>query len=491
MVLISVLVLFLPACRSGGSAPASAGAWVEHRDPRGFSVRHPGDWKIEVGEGGSVGVRDPRSGGAVLVQPFFLKQRARALDWMAEAPARLTASFPASRMLRAGQVRKRPDEAAASLAYTAVSGPGRANLLCSIFGRSGMLYAIAAPESEFAALKPTLLRILASFRYTDASQASAGGAASLEYVRFNDPKEGAFSVDVPRGWTATGGLYRFAPVDTRASLLVESPDGKIRIGAGDHELPTFTVPNPMLTATGFTEGRWYSPGYGVNMLVQSYIKGSDFAAAYVQRKFSSTCGAVHITERRDRPDLDARLGSIYSQFGGMQVKLTTGEAAFTCGQGPKPRRGYYFAGTQMTAGYGTGIWNVQYLHGYLADDDSVELAGAVLARMVASSQVNPQWAAMQSNIAGKTSEIVTRTNAEISHMIEQSYWQRQRVQDNVSRQWSNTMLGLTDVADPVTGETWKVSSGHNYYWRMQGTDAVVGTETYERPDTDFSPLKEW
>jgi hypothetical protein len=491
MVLAGVLALSLTACRSGGGAQPGASAWVEHRDPRGFRVQHPGNWKIETGEGGMVIVRDPSGGGMVLVQPFFMKERARAMDWLGGTPQRLARPFPASRVLRTAQIRRRPDEAAASLAYRDAAGTGRANLLCSIFGRSGMLYAVAAPESRFAALKPALVRILLSFRYTEASNPAVGGAVSPGYVTFQDPKEGAFTVDVPRGWTATGGLYRFAPVDTRASLRVESPDGKIRIGAGDHELPTFTVPNPMLTATGFTEGRWYSPGYGVNMLVRSYMKGSEFAAAYVQRNFSSTCGTMQITERRDRPDLDARLGSIYSQFGQMQVKLTTGEVAFTCGQGARLRRGYYFAGTEMTSGYGTGLWNVKYLHGYLADDDAVELAGAVLARMVASSRVNPQWAAMQSNIAGQTSEIVTRTNAEISRMLQESYWHRQRVQDNVSRQWSNTILGLTDVADPQTGETWKASSGHNYYWRKQATDAVVGTNTYERPDTDFSPLKEW
>jgi len=464
---------------------------VEHDDPNGFSLRHPAGWKVEPGEGGLVVVRDPRGAGRVLVQPFFLRERTRALAWVAQSPTRLADSLPASRTLHTAQTRKRPDEAVAALAYASANGPGRANLLCSISGKSGMLYAIAAPESELAALKPTLLRVLSSFRYTEAPQPALSGAAPPEYVTFQDPKEGAFTLEVPRGWVATGGLYRFAPVDTRPSLLVESPDGKVRISSGDRELPTFTVPTPMLTATGFTEGSWYSPSYGVNMLVRAYMKGSDFAASYVRRKFASTCGAVRITERRGRPDLDARLASIYSQFGDIQASLATGEVAFTCGRGLKARRGYYFAGTQLTSAYGTGVWNVQYLHGFLADDDAVEMASAALARMVASSRLNPQWAAMQSNIAGQTSEIVTRTNAEISRVIAESYWKRQRVNEKVSRQWSNTILGLTDVVDPETGETWKVSSGHNYYWRKQAADAVAGTDSYERPDTDFSSLKQW
>ncbi len=490
MAFAGLLALALTRCGKPGGTAGTSGVWGQHQDASGFSLQLPHGWRVTAGEGGLVTAVDPAGTAQVIIQPFFLKQRATALDWLGQAPQRFHQALPGARILRASQVRKRPDEAAAALAYNANQRPGRASLLCSIADRSGMLYGIAAPESEFAALRPTLLRILSSFRYTGAT-ATAAGAAALEYGVFQDPKEGAFTLEVPRGWTATGGLYRFAAVDTRPSLLVESPDGKIRIQLGDHELPTYTVPNPMLTATGFTEGRWYSPGYGVSMLVRSYLRGSEFAAAYVEHKFAPGCGTVRITERRDRPDADARLGSIYSQFGAVQTKLATGEVAFVCGSGARPRRGYFFAGTQMTSAYGAAIWNVQYLHGYLAADEAVELGGQVLARMVATWRVNPQWAAMQSNLAGQTSEIVSRTNAEISRMLEQSYWKRQRVQDYVSRQWSNTMLGLTDVVDPETGETWKVSSGRNYYWRKQASDAVVGTDTYERPDTDFSPLQEW
>ena len=52
-------------------------------------------------------------------------------------------------------------------------------------------------------------------------------------------------------------------------------------------------------------------------------------------------------------------------------------------------------------------------------------------------------------------------------------------------------LGQTDVVDPATGEKWKVASGNNYYWRKEGTNQVAGTDTWTRPDIDFTPLKEW
>jgi hypothetical protein len=63
------------------------------------------------------------------------------------------------------------------------------------------------------------------------------------------------------------------------------------------------------------------------------------------------------------------------------------------------------------------------------------------------------------------------------------------VQDDIARKWSNTILGLTDVRDPETGETWKVAGGKNYYWKRGGE--VEGGDQTPRPDTSFTPLEEW
>src|SRR6185295_20090007 len=65
----------------------------------------------------------------------------------------------------------------------------------------------------------------------------------LAFTRFVDPKENAFSTEVPRGWKSSGGLFRFASVDTRGAVAATSPEGDIRVSAGDADLPPYTVPN--------------------------------------------------------------------------------------------------------------------------------------------------------------------------------------------------------------------------------------------------------
>ena len=164
--------------------------------------------------------------------------------------------FPQGRLTRIEQRPGRSDEVVATVVYAG----GKASVLCTMAGRAGMFYAIAAPQAQFSARRAELVRVLTSFRYTQPAAAARPAAGPrLDYVRWQDPKENAFSVEVPRGWSVTGGMFRFAPVDTRGAVELTSPDGQIRITSGDAEISTHTVPTQILAMTGFREGSWYSP----------------------------------------------------------------------------------------------------------------------------------------------------------------------------------------------------------------------------------------
>lgn len=312
------------------------------------------------------------------------------------------------------------------------------------------------------------------------------GGHNVDYVKWEDPKEKAFSLEVPKGWTVTGGLFRYASVDTRPGIVALSPDEKIRISIGDEEVPPFAVPNYMLEMGGFAEGSWYSPGYGVNMMVLRYMTGAEFAEWYVNGILSASGFAdISFREIKDLPEATQAINQIYAQHG-LPVTLNIGEVVFDCSLEGQQVKGYYFAGTQLGA---ETTWNVQYLYGCLAEASQEDLARSVFEHMITSFKVNPEWENMQNQIAGATSAIVTDTNNKISETIHQSYVNRQKSEDETSRKRSNANLGLTDVMDPETGETWKVTSGSNYYWRCGGN--IVGTEVYDSPGIDCVPVKEW
>jgi hypothetical protein len=470
------LLLMLAGCASP--------QWLTHSDPAGFSLDAPRGWAISSdARTGRIEIRGPEQ--QVVIWPVFLP---RTLDAHSAAAvlARLSAASlpgvawgqPRSAGPRAARAEGRSDTRSVVAVLTWVP---------SAKGAAGYIYVASAPQTAYRQAEPTFARILASFRLQGAP---VKPRPQLAYVRWKDPRENAFSIDVPAGWTMTGGLYRFASVDTRGAWQAVSPEG-IRVTGGDASLPTFTEPNSTLSFAGFREGTWYSPGYGVRMFVRRYLPGTQFAREYVSTKVAHDCADVRLTDSRDRADAVAALNAVYAQYGtgGVSFRLTAGEAAFRCNQQGRSMAGYYFAGTQrvQAAGMPGGIWNAEHLFGYLAPESRIETAQAVAAHMLASIQLNPRWVAMQQNIAANTSAIVSRTGAEISRMISDSYWNRQQVDDELSRRRSNATLGVEDVVDPATGRETKVESGSNYYWIDQrGT--IVGTDTDTRPNLDFGEL---
>lgn len=478
-----VISTLAAACGGGPNA-----GWVEHKDPGGFRITHPPGWTVSTRDDGLISLASADSTSLVLVQPFFLRERIGADAWLRRTPKQFASVFPGATVVR---VERRPgsdDTAIASLTYSAGGRPFRGTALCAISGASGMFYAIAAAADEFAARRADLVRILRSLSFTS-MPATPPARPAVEFSRWQDPRENAFTVEVPAGWTTSGGAFRFASVDIRPAVRSASPDREVELFLGDADLPTFVMPNQVLAMAGFTEGSWYSPGYGVRMLVRSYVSGSRFADAYVRTTVARQCANPDVRDVRATPELVRELNQLYQSLNGVSVRLDAGEAAFECGGNTAPRRGYVFAATQTTATAAGALWNVQHLAGYLAVPARAALAEAALRRLVASFALNPQWVAMQQGITAATSQIVSKTGEAISSIINETYWNRQKTMDNVFRNWSNMTLGQTDVRDPDSGETWKVASGHNYYWRKG--DTIAGTSTYDRPDIDFTPLVEW
>jgi hypothetical protein len=317
----------------------------------------------------------------------------------------------------------------------------------------------------------------------------------LAFVRFVDPRESAFSAEVPQGWKSSGGLFRFASVDTRGALESSSPEGDIRVSWGDADVPSFTVPNQMLAMAGFSEGSWYSPGYGVRMLVRRYQPGATFAEDYVRTKLARQigCSGLTINGRAPRADLTQSINALYAQFGamGQSVREDAGEVSFDCTRNGQPWKGYYLV-TTLIASTGSGaIWHAEHVLGYAAAADRVGLARAAMLRLAGSIQLNPEWVRVQDAVTMATSRIVTKTNEHISATIRKTFENKWKTEDEIFRRDANARRGLTNVLDTETGESWTVQNGSRYYWRKSGSDAILGTQTYDPPGFGYEPLREY
>lgn len=490
-IIISLLVLFY--CSDNSQR------LVAQKYSEGFSLKQPEAWQAQVLEKTYIWIssKELEESPFIFIYPFLLNKVTQSASWLEKQLPALSKYFEGIGLEKVEQIRNLPDEAAAKLRFKRKNVSYQGIALCSIHEKSGILYMIAAPVEIFEDYRDQLLTILASFRFEAPEQGKQQIAATpkIRYSTWRDPLEQAFSLEVPWDWKVDGGTFRRASVDLIHVLQAKSPDQRIFIQFNDSSIPVFVLPSPLLTMSGFTEGSWYSPGYGVRMMVKRYTPGLYFMNDYLNSNYRPRLDNFQIVSQKDRPDIVSTFNKIYSQYMayGISFTLHAGEAAFRFEQDSQRFVGYGLALTQIvqSSSMQGGNWSLALMVIYSCPASETETVRDIANHMFQSVKLNPHWVASQQQLTAYVSQIVTQTNQEISRIIDESYWSRQRTLDNINRRFSNYILGMTDVVDPETGERWNVEAGHNYYWRKDYTNQIVGTDVYTRPDIDFSPLKEF
>jgi hypothetical protein len=478
--------LLLAACTTTG-----AQSWKTHQDPSGFSVEMPDGWKVRNDSGRvTVAGADMER---VTIYPLRVEGQLDANRAQRLLTALASQLSPGQRwnMPRGGWQFSANGVRAVSadesrLRETTALWWANAGTVAN-----GFFYAVAAPPARFRATEPVFARILASFRVT---QSGAGGGtrpgasdplAGLQFQRWVDPTENAFSVEVPAGWRVWGGIKRAGTISRQDEVVAQSPDGQINVRSGDVRLPPqFIELNQTLDSLGTHEGQLYP---GTTSLVLRFRPAAYFAAEYAQRNMAQTCGNLRLLRQTDRPDYVQGLASRGLLLGRNQY--TAGEVIFTCQMGRQSYVGYLFVETSINRNPGVGnIWNVPRLEGFLAPAERATQADAVLQRMRASYAINPQWWRAE---VGADERIAAQFRAyrEFStNLQQQTRDARWAAWETHTEQVGDTLRGVTRVVDPETGEAYKVEHASNYYWIDTRNNVIAGTNIPYKPTWDFREM---
>lgn len=320
-----------------------------------------------------------------------------------------------------------------------------------------------------------------------AAQTPVAAVPFIAWQRFVDPNEASFSIDVPVGWRVSGGLARRNALQFWPWLTSVSPDGNTIVAFGDPSLQSYVLPTPMLAMTGFPEGSVYNGGLGTLYVVGRYVPGRAFASLYGQRQLPRFCTGIQSTASSERPDAAARIGG---GFGGF-ARTTAGEARFTCHRGGMEMEAYVFCATSLTpwpaVGPGAGLWYPSFLFAYLAPKPLAAIAEQIVAHMLGTIVVSPEWIAKTSNTAMAVSRIATASSHAMSETIMHSWEAKNATIDHLMEEGSRARLGIDVYADPATGNRYTVENTHRYYW-VNSQGRVVGTET-DTPPAGFERLQ--
>ncbi len=290
------------------------------------------------------------------------------------------------------------------------------------------------------------------------------------FYNFTDPRENAFSIEIPEGWqiSADSGLIR-PYIDAGVKLQTTSSNSQGFFYISPYGV--YTVPNDLLAFAGFSEGTYYDPSGGIAkpMLVKRYTEAKDFLNEYVQQLSTET----DVSEIIERPDL------INSNLGALITQQSAAEITYTVVAGANKVKNKIIAYVYLIEYSGMGIWSAS-LFGYSSPESLFDETEFLVLKSSETFKVNAAWAVREAQAVNERAGVISSTQDSISDTISSTFEYRSESQDRINSEWSKTTLGVEEVYNPETGDARYVDSGSKYYW-MDNKNNIYGTETDENP----------
>ncbi len=458
-IIITVVLMISFACSSSREGTD----WVEYQQSDNFTLRHPKGWQVKQDDrSGRVTVRGPE-GESVHIWPVFVPQQldessagilmATLADEMAPNHAWLAIEQVNQSALRA-ESQENDETAVASLTW-----------MSNRSGTAGFCYVTLAPNARYRDSQTTFAEILSSFRSKSPARqdsVSHGRRPALLYVKWQDPRENAFTIAAPRGWRVEGGTVRYAGNDVVIGVTLTSADGQINLFLGDPSIPRYQMPNETFRSLGLVEGMSVSP----RETISRYVPGGRFAAWYAQNRYGSAISGFSVSQQQDRRDMTQSFNEYVRvmQNYGSRVETHAGEVYFGGQYRGNSVAGYVLAITMSMSSYMmgqvVGNWGVPLIMGFTSPDHRRQEGMAVLAYLLKSFQWDRRWYETQNQVnfdvamAGlranaKISEIISKTGNEIADIQMQAWEAGQARTDRSVRSYGNRILETTDIVDPT------------------------------------------
>ncbi len=449
--------------QKNGQGKIITSKWHEYNDSHGFAVEKPILWQAVVDKTGFVKIGpDPTNnkGPVAFVRTIVLLEPLSAEEVLEALEPDLKKLFPDFEIVSKRNLEKY-NSLVGRIKYSGSEHIGA--FLISVDNKNAFISGIAAEEEKFNETRADLLRVLASFRYNENLKEPAKITGVISMVPWQDPSEGAFTVNVPSGWNVSGGIVRpYADAAVKMDLVSQEKGIQIESPCP----PFYVVPTWVLEMSGFSEGSSYNPSGGVfkEMIVRKEMSAKE----YIQNILADRLG-LSVKEAKARPDIVSKAVKLP-----WTTQTTAAEATL---EGDGKVHKVIVTEQGMNVG-GMGMWTVSLIH-YWAPESEIPLVEEIVGKMGDSFQINQAWAAREQAEVAKRTGIISQTGSEIAEIISSSFEYSSEVHERAGRQWSDAMLGVERVYNPGTGETFEVPYGSEHYW----TDAynIVGTKVSEPP----------
>jgi hypothetical protein len=300
-----------------------------------------------------------------------------------------------------------------------------------------------------------------------------GGAAT-----FTEPTQSAFTVSLPQGWTAKGGVQQGATGSPTPWMTATSPDGATTISLGDPSIPGFTLPSPNNAA-----GQTVQSATGVPSPVEAYENGVQFAGDYAQQVFAPACSPLQGAGTQAEPEFAQLAQTRAAQFAALvgvpapPTQFDGGSARFTC----QSNGAAYAVGVIAVTGLNQfsigGFWNAPVVIGYRTPAASQAQTDQIARAMLQSYQPGAQWRAQMAAATKQRLAVIQQQGAQAMAALQQQDAQSSAML-NANEQAANDRLNAGHAA--FMAQFNAQGDARNAGWQQQQYDKQTGQQSEMR-----------
>lgn len=335
-----------------------------------------------------------------------------------------------------------------------------------------------APDSPPA--KPASAPPPATASNTPSGKAPAPGTV-LYLHRWVEPREQAFTILLPTGWIAEGGVLRIDPrlgptnsVGAKIDFSVKKdPAGSVMI----HWLPNFTYKDPRALSGMFRVGSNY-----MGSMVYPTLDPQTFLDQFVFRKQRPQARNVRVLERQPLAELAQR----YRQRALPNARYDAGSVTVAYDEGGRHYKEKLMAVIETIVGPGLGMWTNHDTLAVRAPEAEFDQTAKLLSVIETSLQGNPAWVAGENRGAAARAHNALQTQRYLQDQRHQMV-ERQRQVNAEARHSSWLFLtGQDDYVNPHTGEVEQGSNEYKHRWVNSGGDVIYSNNPDYDPSWDTS-----
>jgi hypothetical protein len=266
------------------------------------------------------------------------------------------------------------------------------------------------------------------------------GQADIRYVRYVDPRERAFTDQVPAGWRVGGRMVRYGPITIAPFVQAMTPDGTIFVQLGDWRIKDYSdIP-------GWRPGQIYTPGTSI-FIIRRIETAEQYARSY-SLDFAKQLGCETPSFTGSEAMPPAGLATI------PQSKLDTHLVNFACQRSGQRYAGRVMVTVQSYRVPGSIGWDILYLACLMAREDRAATGVSVWDKMRNSFAFDSTWNARESQIAAAATRPAKDS-------LDSVLRQTQAFDQNV-------INGTVTVNDPTTGTRSEINIGAEPFYFADG-----------------------